>query len=367
MDLQLAKHERMLLALLRAALAQKPAEVAVFSDCSLEQWAACYKLAVAQGVMAIAWDGATTLPSEMRPPKAIRLKWMVAVDDYEKRYRYYCKTIQTLSAFYTAHGITTMQMKGVGFSSYYPVPSHREGGDIDIYTFSADQSVMSDKEANSLADQLMEQQNIKVDFEHAKHSVFYYHNVPIENHKSFLDIEELKIAVPVEAELKKVMSPKDIALLDGECTIKIPSSAFNTLFISFHAMQHYGTGMTLHHLCDWACLLNRQGLQVPQSITNPYYLSMISTLTAFTNKYLGTDVQTDSTDEAVDRMMYEILHSPYLEVPVTRNLFTIFCHKAYRFMHLAKLRKEIMGEVVWRTVWSSILLHLRKPEIFFKL
>ncbi|MCS3155123.1 nucleotidyltransferase family protein [Phocaeicola dorei] len=43
-------------------------------------------------------------------------------------------------------------MKGVGLSTYYPIPSHREGGDIDIFTYSADHSRKSDAEANLLAD-----------------------------------------------------------------------------------------------------------------------------------------------------------------------------------------------------------------------
>ena len=350
MKIQLAKHEEMLFALLRAALKQEKADETFFIACTPEEWNACYGLAVKQGVMALAWDGIMTLPVEKLPPRGLKLKWAVAVDDYEKRYKHYCKTIQELSNFYASHGIVTVQMKGVGFSSFYPKPSHREGGDIDIYTYSADHSVMSDKEANDLADKLMVEQGIEVDFEIAKHSVFYYHGVPIENHKNFLDIEGIKIASSVESVLRKVISPVSVDLLKDGRDILIPSSAFNTLFLSFHAMHHYGTGMKLHHMCDWACLLNNQGLHVPAGITNEHFLAMIYTLTAFTNRYLGTNVKVVCSEKNVERMLFDLFHSPFLHVPVTRNPFSIFCHKMHRFMYIVRLKKEVMGESIGYTI-----------------
>ena len=174
MDIILDKPEQMLFALLRSALnSTKPVSEILFTDISPALWQACYKLACTQGVMALAWDGIQTLPACLQPPKALKLNWAMAVENYEKRYRRYCHTIAELSAFYKIHGITTVQLKGVGLSTYYPIPSHREGGDIDIFTYSADHSRKSDAEANRLADRLMEEKGIEVDLEHSeKHSMF---------------------------------------------------------------------------------------------------------------------------------------------------------------------------------------------------
>ena len=78
-------------------------------------------------------------------PEALKLNWAMAVENYEKRYRRYCHTIAELSAFYKIHGITTVQLKGVGLSTYYH--SFAQGrGDIDIFTYSADHSRKSDAE-----------------------------------------------------------------------------------------------------------------------------------------------------------------------------------------------------------------------------
>lgn len=180
MNFTLNKPEKMLFALLRSALTgAMPINTILFSDTSPALWQECYKLASAQGVMALAWGGVSALPAALQPPKALKLTWALAVERYEQRYRQYCRTIAELSKYYAAHDIVTIQMKGVGLSTYYPVPSHREGGDIDIFTYSAAPSVQSDKEANWLADRLMEEQGIAVDYEHSeKHSVFYYKGIP---------------------------------------------------------------------------------------------------------------------------------------------------------------------------------------------
>jgi hypothetical protein len=118
----LQRHEQMLFALLRASLNQKPAEVSCFQQAAEEDWTRCYRLAQKQGVMALAWDGAITLPDHLQPPVELKLVWALAVEKYEKKYARYCRTIHDLTALDAKEGIATLQMKGVGLSSYYPIP-----------------------------------------------------------------------------------------------------------------------------------------------------------------------------------------------------------------------------------------------------
>lgn len=101
MNITLSKPEKMLFALLRSALTSAmPTNTTLFSDISPVLWQECYKLACAQGVMALAWDGVATLPAALQPPKALKLTWAMAVEKYEKRYRQYCRTIAELSEYY---------------------------------------------------------------------------------------------------------------------------------------------------------------------------------------------------------------------------------------------------------------------------
>ena len=159
--------EQMLFALLRASLHNRQIETSYFKGVSDKDWEQCFRLAKSQGVMALAWDGILKLPSALQPPLELKLQWGIKVEAQEKKYQRYCHTIHELTSFYQKHQIASLQLKGVGLSTLYPIPSHREGGDIDIYTYSAEPSRMSDKEANRLADELMRIQGVEVNLKSA--------------------------------------------------------------------------------------------------------------------------------------------------------------------------------------------------------
>ena len=71
--------EQMLFALLRSALHATHADATIFAGITSEAWQECYRLSVRQGVMALAWDGLITLPTELQPPKSLKINWWLAV------------------------------------------------------------------------------------------------------------------------------------------------------------------------------------------------------------------------------------------------------------------------------------------------
>ena len=87
--------EEMLFALLRSALHGTHADATIFAGITSEAWQECYRLSVRQGVMALAWDGLITLPTELQPPKSLKINWWLAVERCEKKYRYYCCLLYT--------------------------------------------------------------------------------------------------------------------------------------------------------------------------------------------------------------------------------------------------------------------------------
>ena len=229
--------KRMLLALINASLNNKKPDTFNFSSPIPEDWSKCCSLAIEQCVMALAWDGILKLPKEQMPPQELKIAWALAVEKYERKYEYYCQTASDLSDFYLQHGIVMVQLKGVGLSTYYNKPSHREGGDIDIICFSANQDKLSDEEARHLADKLMEEQGIEVEYTHSeKHSNFYYKGIPIENHYTLLDVKTHNLISSAEALLRACITPRAVEILDGKY-INIPSPEFNPLFVVIHAAQ----------------------------------------------------------------------------------------------------------------------------------
>ena len=356
--------EKMLLALLRSSLHEREPETDFFQNVTEEDWKQCYNLAIAQGVMALAWDGLLRLPKELQPIRKLKLPWAMAVERYEAKYLRYCQIADELSTLYASHGIEMVQLKGVGFSTLYPIPSHREGGDIDIYTYSADKSRMSDQEANAFADTLIQNQSIVVDFHSYKHSNFNYKGIPIENHKIFLDVKDIKEAVRANKILYSELKPRIVEL--AECKIQIPSPAFNSLFIAFHAMQHYGRGITFHHLCDWAIILKHFDLLIPDEMKRLRFYQGVKALTCLCNNFLGTNVPVDGVERLANEMMQEILHPKFESVVPAKSKVGIIVYKTRRFLHRYQLKERVFNLSLSKSIWNSIVNHIRRPNTIFE-
>ncbi len=363
--MRLYRHEEILFALLRNAINGIPLQEKAFSGLSGEDWARCYALACDQGVMAIVWDAVMALPAELQPERSLKLRWALAVENYTDTYNRYCRAISEMSEFYASHGIATVQLKGVGLSTYYPVPERRQGGDIDIYTYSMDSSRLSDKEANDLADRLMRDRGIEVDMHSYKHSMFFYKGIPFENHKFFSNVEHYSILKEAEALLHEHFNPRKVTL-SGGYEIMVPSPEFNSLFIIVHALQHFTTGLALHHLVDWACVLKKIGPQLPLSVSDSHFTDAVRAINRICAEYLGSDIQKeDGFDEICGIMMEEILHPKFPKGQAPANPLKLLWYKTRRFAYSAKLRGRVWNTTVAKAVWRSTVAHLKQPATIF--
>lgn len=356
--------EKMLLQLLKMSLIGHVQDLACFQRVSSDDWKECAQLARRQGVLALAWEGVQRLPQELQPYRNLKISWALAVEKYEAEYERYCDTVHELSVLFASHGIRMVQLKGVGLSTYYPVPQHREGGDIDIYTFSADPSVMTDKEANDLADALMEERGIAVDRSHPKHSHFAFNDIEIENHKTFLDIERCALSSEVEEALKNSLNPMRVTIGNGH-EVLIPSHEFNSLFVAFHALQHYGCGLTLHHIYDWACIIRRNGLSLFDIVqTDKHFCKGVNAMTWICNEFLGTSVPVTAERKLVDEMLYEIFYPFDYAKPVS-GFWDELRYKVRRFEHNVRTRNRYLFTPLWRNrafwkkIGKSVVWHLK--------
>lgn len=377
-----------------------------FDGVSAKEWSLCYGLACKQGVMALAWDGVMKLPKEQQPPLSVKIPWAMAVERYEKRYALYCSVIEELSSFYRSNGIATVQLKGVGLSSYYPKPHHREGGDIDIYTFALEnleraagtyersskeascskengdcESVARkrDRRANELADELMRKEGIEVQMHSYKHSNFNYRHIPIENHKFFLNVQHYKYGEVLDLFLRRNINPKEVVLQGCSRSILVPSLAFNSIFVPFHAFQHYGCGLTLHHLCDWAVLLQAGALKEwPGEIDDKHFLKGIAALSVLSDTLLGTDsgvnggcfangaVDMESAKALAGKMLKEMICPEYENEIPFKGRFRILIYKTRRLIHRYRLVNEVIRTSLLSGIWKSVVAHVKEPMLIFK-
>lgn len=354
----------MLFALLRASLHERETETTFFKEATNDDWEQCYKLATAQGVMALAWDGVLRLPKELQPKLILKVAWAMAVERHEEQYMRFCNTLNELTALYARYGIATVQLKGIGFSTLYPTPSHREGGDIDIYTCSADRDKLSDAEASALADRLIEEQGIEVDCHSYKHSNFYFQGIPFENHKLFLNVKQYKEAASVNDILFRVLSPRKVTIANGE--VLVPSPEFNTLFIAFHALQHYNDGISLHHLCDWAMILKHYGLALPEELKYKKLRNGIYALTQLCNRHLGCEAEVSGGEEVARDMLTEILNPPFAsEIPARGRVGTLI-YKVRRLLHNHHLQNSVFDVPLTKLLRKPIVTRLQRLRVFFK-
>lgn len=344
----LKRPEEMLLALLRAALHQREVETVYFQQATEEDWVQCFRLAVRQGVSALAWEGIERLPVEFSLPLNVKLSWALVEKKQVAKYRKHCKAVNELTRLYSQHGIATVVLKGVGLSQFYPVPAHREGGDIDIYTYSTDKTLMTDEEANRLANELMEKQGLYLDDStFKKHSQFCYQGMTIENHRMFLHVAECKTIVKAEQWLQKHRVTTSVQLMDGACRIEVPAVAFDRVFVALHAAQHYGEGLCLKHLCDWVLLILQGGGKLPQELDDPYYRRVVTTLTWLCNEYLGCDIPGEGDRKMGDEMMREILYPPYFQkIPNDGSVKTYWSQLKNR-VHIFRLKHRLLGVSFW--------------------
>ena len=368
-EVQKGAIEALLLKLVRAGLSTEAQYVSVVGCVSASDWRECYKLACAHGVMAIAWDGISVLGLSPTLPRDLRLNWGLAVQRYEEKYHSYCSVATELSSFYRNHGIAMVQMKGVGFSSYYPKPEHREGGDIDIYTFSADESLMSNAEANSLADSLISESGIEVEYHCVKHSNFYYKGIPVENHKTFLNTESIALARPMNDLLLELLSPRQVCLNGGQNCISVPSHKFNALFLAFHAAQHFGSGLCLHHIVDWAILLKTQDVCMPEEVKDKKFLRFVNAITSIAKEIVDIDVATFEDSEYVLRVREQLFNPlyPHKQTPQVKTRFEIIVFKLKRLIYSQKLSNMVFDRSFLKRILDSAIAHLKSPETIFKL
>ncbi len=353
--------EKMLFALLRAAIHQREVELDCFRNATEKDWRECYSIAVRQGVAALAWTGIESLPAELAPPLNVKLSWAIFENEQKEKYRKHCLAAAEMSKLLAEHGIATVVLKGVGLSRLYPVPEHREGSDIDIYTYSADRSKMTDEQANRLADRIMLKQGaIEGDPQSRKHSNYCFNGLSIENHSMFLHVAECKTTLIADQWLKEHFESETVQILDGECNIQVPSIEFDSVFIPMHAAHHYGQGLSLKHLCDWAILLKHSGMKLPVGMDDKYFKRSINVLTHLCNQYLGLTIPIAEDKKLAEEIIQEILHPPYYGKLQSDNSVRSRYNSLKNRIHIFKLTHHLLGVSFWGKIKGLLVRKIKR-------
>lgn len=377
-DFRLRREEAMLLALLRAALWEQAADYGPFEAADEAVWKRVRQLAVAQGVQAVAFDGMMRLPSLLQPPRAVRMAWAVNTEQLAAHNRRYKDVAASLAGFYAVHGIPAMLMKGPGLAALYPRPEHRESGDLDVWLFGR----------WAEGDRLMREQGTEVELHSRKHSNFQYEGIPVENHRTFLNVELYAIDRRLEKALRATLPPdgRGLRTMDGAGPLLLPPPLFNALFLARHMTNHFVAGIVLRHLCDWArfltvChgqysqaeflrLMDEAGLNdVMRTFTDicVRWLGMSAGVSPYAGETAPRPVTHSRSACTAAQVLEWILRPRYTVLPEGAPVHRIIAFKLRRLAEQRGRYRIVYGGGFYRRIAKSAVSHIIHPSTILRL
>ena len=150
------------------------------------------------------------------------------------------------------HGIEPVLLKGLGLSSYYPIPELRQCGDLDIYVGDDNYEKAYDA-IKSIASEIDDKAGIW-DWMHfdAKLGAVY-----IEVHHKADYMHSRRGEKIYRKFMLKGLSEDLCKLRFGDLDVMTPNDTFNAFYVFYHLWRHFATsGVGLRQFCDWTCFLH---------------------------------------------------------------------------------------------------------------
>jgi hypothetical protein len=264
--------------------------------------------------------------TDQLPDRGLKLQWALNAEHIEQRYLKQHKLASELADIYTNKGIKTLVLKGLAISRYYPIPQHRECGDLDCFLVKADNSqkcgialreaalpVSCYNEGNTIA--MEEEAKVELDF--YKHSHINYKGLVVENHAFCTAVRGSRKLKAFERHLQTLLATHPTTHI-GDSRLLCPCADFNALFLTAHSFQHFLTeGIKLRHVLDWALLLRAEQNNIDwesfyEWCDKMHYTKFADAMTAIAVDYLGVEISNKAIHTKSilrDRVLEDILFS----------------------------------------------------------
>lgn len=274
-----------------------------------EDWAVLYQYAMNHTVEGILFDGFSLLTEEQLPPRALRMKWTVRVDQMERHNIQMGKVTAEQFRDFVRLGAKPILLKGQGVASCYPNPLHRISGDIDWY-FEGD--------GYDIVGKRLQEKGLLVDSALGFSLGYDWQRIHIEHHRRLFDIRSLfKQNYLKELELLYRDDQQSVTINGQAVTILAPE--LQILQVNVHILKHMlSFGIGLRQICDAAILYHAYRDKIDTEQLKLIYkkvgiLKWVHVLHAMLVKYLGLpkeDLPFPYPDKLkVDWMMDEVWYS----------------------------------------------------------
>ena len=217
---------------------------AMITEISVD-WNKMFNFAEKQTVLGVVYDALSQLPETSLPDRQTRLKWHMQTSRIEMRNERIDKALCTFTKRLKEGGFNPILLKGQSMASLYPMPNHRQSGDIDFY-FPNDC-----RRANSL---VKTWPNTTVGNREPHHQTFQCDGVTVENHSScvvFYNEKNRQAWEQINATMP-VLGEEELFHVVGDTKVAVPQPQWNVLYIFLHWLHHFTqTGVGFRQTLDW--------------------------------------------------------------------------------------------------------------------
>lgn len=209
------------------------------------EWNLIYKIAVAQTVEGIVYDGLQNLPVAYLPPRALLLTWVVKVNKIELVNKNMNACIKHQVDFFNRLNVKPILLKGQGLGNYYLQSQHRISGDIDWF--------FDNKNDSKLVEEALIHRGIPVLKPTLNCLNYNWRNCEIEHHTKLFDVFNPIARYKLRAIEKQYLKNK----IQVDTYYILPPN-INILQVNLHILKHLlSFGIGLRQLCDSAILYSR--------------------------------------------------------------------------------------------------------------
>lgn len=231
-----------LLKLVRAGIYDDARIVSDFPHLKGAEWEALYEQAKRQTVSGVACHALSFLPDEKLPPYTLLLRWVARTHRIEEEYGKMCRNINHLVGLFGSAGLHPVLQKGHGVARFYPQPSLRVSGDIDL-CFSP--------EEKEKADSIMAGKGIGVHTAPDGSSCYNVNGSDVEHHSSLI-----RLYSPLHKKrLDRILAEEGVREAEVAPGVRaaVLSPLCDLLMVNVHIMKHsFGVGIGLRQFCDYA-------------------------------------------------------------------------------------------------------------------
>lgn len=208
------------------------------------EWNALLNEARHQSVAAFMSCGVERLPAEQRPAESLYQHWLESRHNTAAGYRHHCRRAKEMSGRFLDAGFKCCVLKGVGVSQFYPDPSLRKSGDVDLWVSGSRQEVMEWMRSEGQAKHIL------------WHKVHF--SLPPDLH-SDVNFHPTWLYNPCHNRRLQRFFDRNMASqmeIDKSLGFAYPSARFDAVYALAHTFRHFvADGSGLRHVVDYYFIL----------------------------------------------------------------------------------------------------------------